>query len=302
MKLTQVRPIRLSWLGFTVLLSTFWISACDADAPASPVESSNSVTVVPGAQSKPKTINAELWEGESRGHVVRGDPADDEVAFLVHLGRVQAAIGRANHYDKEEGMTNPFTPRVLAGYSAIDPVVSGRTHSDLSLQPLLSELAAPETFATIVDPSPSKRMARNAIQTQMTTLVGRVDAIVTEFFPSTRTSALAMSALHREAGELLRTGLAIDGQILDIVQYRDALRLMEASLRLRVNKASLCDRSRAAVEQLNQRGPLGDLLDRLIVVSESGAVGGNAGDVFKASEKLAQLGASLPNDDGQICK
>jgi hypothetical protein len=153
-----------------------------------------------------------------------------------------------------------------------------------------------------MDRTPSKRMQRNAIHIQLKTLILRVDAIVTERFPSTHTSALAMSALLREAGELLRTGLSIDGHILDIARYRDALELMEASLRLRAKKVISCDRSRAAIKQLQGRGPLGDLLDRLIIVSKSGTVNGNAGDVFKAAQKLQQLGVNLPEDDGQICQ
>lgn len=180
--------------------------------------------------------------------------------------------------------------------------MSGKSSRNLSLQPLLSEMAAPETFAVIMGSSRSQRMERNAISVQLRALILRVDGIVTEHFPSTRTSALAMSALYREAGELLMKGLSKDGQILNISKYRDALQLMEASLRLRVNKVTLCDRSRDAVMQLKSRGPLGDLLDRLIVISKSGTVDGNAADVFEAAERLAQLGANLPADDRQICQ
>jgi hypothetical protein len=273
------------------LLTTFIVSASDTEA-----------SVSSKAQSNPNASSQQLWEGESAGYAVQGDPTNDEVAFLIHLGRVQAAIGRANHHDKEQGMGNPFTPIILADYTIIDPFVSGKSSSSLSLQPLLSKIAAPETFATIMDRTPSKRMQRNAIHIQLKTLILRVDAIVTERFPSTHTSALAMSALLREAGELLRTGLSIDGHILDIARYRDALELMEASLRLRAKKVISCDRSRAAIKQLQGRGPLGDLLDRLIIVSKSGTVNGNAGDVFKAAQKLQQLGVNLPEDDGQICQ
>lgn len=240
--------------------------------------------------------------GEPKGYVPQGDPTTDSVTFLVHLGRVQAAIGRANSYDKEKGMINPFTSKVLADYATIDPFVSGKSSRNLSLLPLLSEVAAPETFAVIMGSSRSQRKERNAISDQLRVLTLRVDGIVTERFPSTRVSALAMSALHREAGELLMTGLSNDGQILDIHRYRDALQLMEASLRLRVNKVTSCDRSRDAVKQLKTRGPLGDLLDRLIVTSKSGTLDGNADDVFEAAERLAQLGASLPADDRQICQ
>jgi hypothetical protein len=40
---------------------------------------------------------------------------------------------------------------------------------------------------------------------------------------------------------------------------------------------------------------LGDLLDLLIIVSESGT--GNAGDVFEAALKLEQLGGNLQEND-----
>lgn len=274
---TQKRPTKANWLGLAILFPALWISACYS------------------------TANAQMWEGESKGYVVQDDVASDGVAFFIHLGRVQAAIGRVSSYDKEDGMSNPFTQDVMAGYAAIEPIIVGRDTANLSLQPLLSEVAAPESFATIMDQDRSKRMEQNAIQTQLRNLTLRTDAIVTEMFPSTRVSALAMSALFREAGELLRNGLAIDGQILDITQYRDALQLMEASLRLRVNKVSACERSSKAIDQLKSRGPLGGLLDRFIIVSETGAVGGNAGDAFAAAQKLEQLGLSLPEDDALIC-
>lgn len=301
---TQKRPARVNWRGFVILFSALWVSACDDTTSTFSAETSNQdAAMEPGTQTTraEATGSAQLWQGETRGYVVQGDPASDDVAFLVHLGHVQAAIGLMNSYDKEDGMHNPFTPRVMAEYAAIDPIISGRDGADFSLQPLLSEVAAPETFATIMDQDRSKRMEKNAIQTQLRNLILRVDAVVTEMFPSTRASALAMSALFLEAGEMMRAGLTIDGQILNIAQYRDAVQLMEASLRLRVNKVSACARSTEAIDQLKSRGPLGDLLDRFIIVSETGAVGGNAGDAFEAAERLAQLGLSLPDDDAQIC-
>lgn len=87
-----------------------------------------------------------------------------------------------------------------------------------------------------------------------------------------------------------------------MVEYRDALRLMEASLQLRVNKVTFCDRSRDAINQIKDSGPLGDLLDSLIVTNEEGAVAGNAGDVFDTAQRLAQLGEGLPYDDKKICQ
>jgi hypothetical protein len=286
-----IKCIKLGRLGLAILLTTLIVSGCDTGASVNSKTPNNS-----------NTSSAQLWEGESAGYITRGNPTNDDVRFLIHLGRVQAAIRRANHHDKEEGMSNPFTPRILAGYAVIDPFVSGKSSSSLSLQPLLSEVAAPETFTIIMDRTSSKRMQRNAIHTQLKTLILRVDAIVTERFPSIHSSALAMSVMLREAGELLRTGLSIDGQILDIAQYQDALQLMEASLRLRVNRVISCDRSRDAIEQLKGSGPLGDLLDRLIIISKSGTVNGNAGDVFDAAQTLEKLGTNLPDDDGKICQ
>lgn len=280
----QKRLTKANWVRLAILFPAFWISAyCETTS----------------AQT---TAGAELWDGESRGYMVQSDAAIDDVALLVHLGHVQAAIGRVSSYDKEDGMSNPFTPAVMDGYDAIDSIIRDRNPTGLSLQPLLSEMAAPETFATIMSDDRSKRMEQNAIQTQLRSLTLRVDAVVTEIFPSTRASTLAMSALFREAGEMLRNGLATDGQILDVTQYRDAVQLMEASLRLRVNKASACERSSKAIDQLKSRGPLGNLLDRFIVVSASGAVSGNSGDAFEAAQKLEQLGLDLPDDDALICQ
>lgn len=299
MKIKCTEPCRL---GLAVLLTIFFISGCDTEASAPKTVSLSEVSAPDKTQNHSKASSAQLWEGESAGYTAQGDPKNDDVAFLVHLGHVQAAIGRANHHDKEKGMSNPFTPRILAEYAVIDPFVDGKSSTRLSLQPLLSKVASPDAFATILDRTPSERMQRNAIHAQMKTLIMRVDAIVTERFPSIHVSALAMSALLREAGELLRTGLSIDGRILDIASYRDALQLMEASLRMQVNKVTSCDRSREAIKQLKNRGPLGDLLDRLIIVSQPGTVNGNAGDVFEAAQKLEQLGANLPDDDRQICQ
>lgn len=253
------------------------------------------------AASTSQAKTAQLWDGDAQGHVVQGDPAQDEVVFLVHLGHVQAAIGRANDHQKEDGMLNPFTPKVLAEYAAIDPIITGLARKDLSLYPLLSEVSAAETFALIVDESREQRLARNAIHRQLVTLIGRVDGIVTEIFPSTQASALAMSALVRESGKLLRNGLSADGQILDVSQYHDALRLIDAALRLRVKKISVCGLSREEAQQLEYRGPIGELLDRLNRVSESGAVAAGPGDAFVVAQALADLGARLPPDDKQIC-
>jgi hypothetical protein len=285
-------------LGLVVLLTICFISACDikVSTPTSEVSLDSKI------QGNSELPNEKLWEGVSAGYITQGDPTNDDVAFLIQMGRMQAAIGRANHHNKEEGMSNPFTNSILADYAVIDPFVSGKSSSNLSLQPLLSDVAAPDTFTIIMDSTPSKRMQRNAIHIQMKNLTLRVEAIVTERFPSIHASALAISALLREAGELLRTGLSNNGQILDIARYRDALQLMEASLRLQVNKVISCDRSRDAIKQFNDRGPLGDLLDRLIIVSNSGTVNANAGDVFEAAKKLEQIGVSLPEDDRKICQ
>jgi len=300
MNSVTIKCVNINKFGLATLLTAFLVTGCDTETAQ--IEAPNEITLASSSQGISTTTDAKLWEGKPKGYVAQGDPATDDVSFLVHLGRVQAAIGRANSYDKEEGMNNPFTSKVLVGYKAIDPFVSGKSSKSLSLQPLLSEMAAPETFAIIMGSNSSERQARNAISVQLRSLIGRVDGIVVERFPSTRASALAMSALHREAGELLMTGLSNDGQILDISKYRDALQLMEASFRLRVNKVSSCDRSQDAIKQLMSRGPLGDLLDRLIVITKSGTLDGNAGDVFEAGESLAQLGASLPDDDRQICQ
>jgi hypothetical protein len=108
-----------------------------------------------------------------------------------------------------------------------------------------------------------------------------------------------MSVLIREAAELLRTELSNDGQILDIAHSRDALKLLEASLLLLVNAWI---RSRDTIKQLKSNGPLGELLYRLIIFSESGTVNSNAGDVFEAALKLEQLGTNLPENDGKICQ
>jgi len=302
--LEKVRRAGCSRIGFAALLTACWLSGCGGDAaepPTTPANDASLASSTLAAQSSSVAASAKLWDGESAGYVSQDDPANDDAAFLISLGRVLAAIGRAGHYDKEEGMINPFTAEVLAGYSAIDSFVSGKSSVSLSLQPLLSEVASPEIFAIIMDSSSAKRNEQNAIQVQLTTLKGRIDAIVTERFPSIKASALAMSALHREAGELLKTGLSADGQILNVKQYRDAKELMAAALRLRVNKVSVCDRSREAIDQLKDRGPLGDLLDRLIIVTQQGTLNSNAGEVFEAAQMLEQLGASLPNDDSDIC-
>tara|TARA_R110002126_G_scaffold1441_10_gene8327 strand:+ start:1714 stop:2412 length:699 start_codon:yes stop_codon:yes gene_type:complete len=232
---------------------------------------------------------------------VQGDPTND-VVFLVHLARVYAAIGRANHHKLEAGMSNPFTAEVLAGYAAIDPFVKGKSNADLSMQPLLSEVAAPEAFAVITAQTSAARKQRNAIHQQFKTLILRGDAIITERFPSSRSSALAMSVVLGEAGELLRTGLSDSGQILDVAKYRDAVALIEAALRLRVKKVASCQRSRDAIKQLKSNGPVGDLVDRLIIGSDTGKVNANAGDVFDAARKLKQLGTSLPEHDDKICQ
>lgn len=295
MNSVTIKCLKLSKFGIATLLTAFLITSYHS-------VKANEITLAASEPVITTTSGENLREGEPKGYVSQGDPTTDSIAFLVHLGRVQAAIGRANSYDKEKGMKNPFTSKVLADYTTIDPFVSGKSSRNLSLQPLLSEIASPETFAVIMGSSRSQREERNAISAKLRALILRVDGIVTERFPSTRASALAMSALHREAGELLMTGLSSDGQILDTPKYRDALQLMQASLRLRVNKGTSCDRSRDAVKQLKPRGPLGDLLDRLIVISKSGTVDGNAVDVFEAAESLEQLGTSLPADDRQICQ
>jgi hypothetical protein len=296
----NVIPIYRFWLTTFLALHCISAVAIETFSPRSLLL--NETLVGAASLSYIGMSNPTLWEGESAGHQAQGDPRSDNVTFLVYLGRVQAAIGRANHYDKEAGMRNPFTPQILEQYAQIDPFVSGDATSNLSLQPLLSKIAAPETFAIIIDKSSTTRMPRNAIHTELKTLIGRVDTIVTERFPSTQSSALAMSALLREAGELLRTGLSVNGQIINMSDYRDALQLMEASLRLRVKKVAACEKSRMAIKQLKSNGPLGDLLDQLIIVSPEGTVGGNAGDVFEAARKLQQLGANLPASDKQICQ
>lgn len=281
MILTDRKRSKLCGLRFTLVLTIFGLVSLGINAPA--------------------VANTTVWQGSSAGHISQGDPSNDDVAFLVRLGYVQAAVGRATSYDKEEGMKNPFTAEVLEQYAQIDAYVTGKSNSSLSLQPLLSQLAAPETFSTIMDSSRSMRQQQNDIQNQMRNLTLRIDAIVTERFPSTRASALAISALMREAGELLRKGLSENGHIISETHYRDALHLVEASLRLRVNKVSACGRSQEAIKQLKPRGPLGDLVDRLIIVSSEGTLDANAGDVFAAADRLEKLGVSLPNDDSLIC-
>lgn len=250
---------------------------------------------------KAKLVSQQAWQGQSQGYLVETDPTKHDAAFMVSLGRVLAAIGRANHYEKEVGMSNPFTDEVLAEYALIDPVVSGQSSISLSLQPLLSKVASNESFAMIIDKTSSKRKQRNAIHENMKNLILRVDAIITERAPSTKASALAMSAMFREAGELLRNALSSNGEIVNFTQYRDSIELMEAALRLRVRKVSSCPRSSDAIKQLKSNGPMGNLLDKLIIGAQSGKVNGNPGDVFAAARKLELLGNSLPDDEREIC-
>ncbi|MEP1446399.1 MAG: hypothetical protein ABJK37_09850 [Paraglaciecola sp.] len=280
----------------TIDMSRFWVTMFLGIVLISNIQPARSNTL-----TKSNTSSKPLWKGESAGFVSHGDPTKDDIAFLVVLGHVQAAIRRANHHDKEKSMKNPFTVKLMEEYAIIDPFVTGKSSTNLSLQPLLAEVAAPDSFTIMTAQTPSTRTRRNAIHTQLKNLILRVDAIVIERFPSTHSSALAMSALLREAAELLRKGLSLEGEILDVSQYRDALQLVEASLSLHVNKAALCKRSRNASKQLKSRGPIGDLLDRLIIISKSGTVNANAGDVFDAAEQLRQLGTSLPSIDAEIC-
>lgn len=299
MNFATTLSINMNKLFTTALLISFLIIAGKTSTVfASPTQTS----LVSTAQMMMTSSSAKLWEGSPKGHVPQGNATTNEVLFLIYLGRVHAAIGRANSYDKEPGMTNPLTARVLSDYMTIDPIVSGKSSKNLTLQPLLSEIAAPESFALLASNTREQRKARNALTVKVRDLIARVDWIITERFPSTRSSALAMSALYRKAGELLMTALSNEGHILDISKYRDALQLMEASLRLQVKKVSQCERSRNAINQLKSRGPLGDLLDKVIVVTESGTVNANAGDVFEAAGRLQELGTSLPTDDKLICQ
>jgi hypothetical protein len=71
----------------------------------------------------------------------------------------------------------------------------------------------------------------------------------------------------------------------------------ESSLHLQANT---CARSQNAIKQLKSNGPLGGLLDRLIIVSESATVTGDAGDVSEASLKLEQPDTNLSKNDVQI--
>lgn len=149
------RNVGFGFAGFFII---FLLSACSS-------EESQQVTVLPSDKFPESVVTSQesvessspLWEGQAAGYVVQSATPNDDVDFLIHLGRVLAAIERANHYDKEQGMSNPFTEKVLAGYAAIDPFVTGKSNTSLSLQPLLSEVAAPNTFAIVTDKSRAKR-------------------------------------------------------------------------------------------------------------------------------------------------
>jgi len=84
-------------IGLEILLTAFLFISCNTVMANEMVLASNSQVIT-------TSTGENLWKGEPKGYVSLGDPTTDSVALLAQLGRVHAAIGRANSHNKEKGM------------------------------------------------------------------------------------------------------------------------------------------------------------------------------------------------------
>ena len=205
----------------------------------------------PGAVSASKKVasakvDITSWSGEALGYVSRGNPATDNVAFLVHAGRIQSALN--SYRDAGQRLTslaqnNSATPeeRELAKAIATASVGADLQESYKLIEPVLiknkskpykeelANLAKAETISDLLDTAYEKDKQRGAVQKSVKLILSRLQTSINDVNPSIREVMLSASALIREAGDAMQKGLSATGNVIDRTQYEKGLALLIAT-------------------------------------------------------------------------
>ena len=84
---------RRFYLGI-ILCSSITLHACggNEDKQVQQTTSGISTNTAESKQVKSDNTDKTPWSGQAQGYVSTGDPATDNVAFLVHAGQISAAL------------------------------------------------------------------------------------------------------------------------------------------------------------------------------------------------------------------
>ncbi len=299
---------------FIILSCSLFLYACGSDDDISEQQNTanSKSSTVPSKPTKAINVDKTPWKGEAQGHVSKGDPATDKVAYLVHVGRIQSALSSyrtagqtvsRNSTPEEKELWKSVAvasvgPDIQSDYISIEPVLIKYKIPNFKQE--LMDLAKPETISSLLETDYKKREAQNAVQKTVSMLVSRLQTSIYNVNPSTQEVMLATSALIRTSGEAMQKGLSAKGDIMNRQEFQKGLSLIESVNYIRPkNKIHYCDKSRNINREY--RDNVGELVDKLILYSGKGSET-NAGDVYALAKEIETTASSLPLKDEEICK
>lgn len=297
-----------------IICAVLLLQACGAnddkkEQQTSPETSINEAT---SKQQQKENIDKTPWSGEAQGHISNGDPATGNTAFLVHAGRINAALNRysnagfmhSNAVDDEEKnlakaiATHSVNAETQSSYQLIEPVL--KNNKAKAFKDELADLAKEETLSKLLDMSAENKDARKAVDKTVRMLLSRLQTSINTLKPSIHEVMLAASAILREAGDAMQKGLSAKGSILDRQEYEIGSSLIYSTSSIHPeNRITYCEKSSNAIR--DNRNKLDNLLDDITVYRGKNSKA-NAGDVYALAKEVEEMANSLPKNDEEICK
>ena len=309
---------RVLLCSVNILCGFLLLTGC-GDKDAKPEQNLTAAVSTEAAGQKVNTgsVDKTPWSGDAQGYIASGDPATDNVAFLVIAGRINAALhGYRDAGQKLESLarnnkataetsdlaksitTDSVNDELQASYQLIEPVLI--KNKSKTFKDELADLAKPETIANLLDTAFEKDKERSAVNKTVEIILSRVQSSINAVNPSIHDVMLATSALLRDAGEAMQKGLSAKGDIIDQKQYEKGMSLIYSMRSISPEyQMHYCDKSRDTNREFKDKvRKLGDDLTSYTGKSSDA----NAGDVYAYAKEVEEIANALPEKDEDVCK
>ena len=310
---------RILMCSANILCGFLLLTGCGGDKDMAADTKPEQKVTTQAAVKKVETgsVDKTPWSGDAQGYIASGDPATDDITFLVLAGQINAAI----HGYRDAGQrlndlarNNSATPEerdlakaiamssvdneLQANYQLIEPVLIENKSNTFKDE--LADLAKDETISNLLDTAFEKDKERSAIKKTVGIILSRLQNSINAVNPSIHDVMLATSALLRDAGEAMQKGLSAKGDIIDRQQYEKGMSLIY-SMRLisPENQVHYCDKSRDTNRDfIGKVRKLGEDLTSYTGKSSEA----NAADVYAYAKEVEDMANTLPEKDEDICK
>ena len=187
---------RVLMCSANILCGLLLLTGCGGDkgtaADSKPEQKATAAVSPQAAVQKAETGSADKtpWSGDAQGYIASGDPATDDVAFLVIAGQINAALhgyrdagqrlndlARNNKATPEERdlakaiATSSVDNELQTSYQLIEPVLI--KNKSKTFKDELADLAKPETIANLLGTAFEKDKERSAVNKTVEIILSR---------------------------------------------------------------------------------------------------------------------------------